>query len=146
MRNLRKSWLPIYLVAAGAILNFGDEHSARAFTLIERLLLPAVQLVAGQSADIKVTNFATNTIIVVLTTFRDNGAIITQETKSIPSGTTLTLAVKAPANAPLSFHATLGSDTAQAAVADVMTFDMPSGQATKTNNAVAQCAERATAP
>jgi hypothetical protein len=129
MRNLRKSWSPIYLFAAGAILNLGNEHSARAFTLIETSLLPAVQLIAGQSANIKVTNVSANTIIVVLTTYRDNGAIITQETKSIATGTTLTFAVKAPANDPLSFHATLGSDTAQAALADVMTFDIDNGEA-----------------
>jgi hypothetical protein len=129
MRNFRKSWLPIYLVAAGAILNFGNEHSARAFTLIERSFVPAVQLVAGQSADIKVTNVSANTIIVVLTTYRDNGTLITQETRSIATGTTFTLAVKAPVDAPLSFRATLGSDAPQAAVADVMTFDIKSSQA-----------------
>jgi hypothetical protein len=127
MRNLRKSWLPIYLFAAGAILI--NEQSARAFTLIERSWLPAVQLIAGQSADIKVTNVSANTIMVVLTTYRDNGTIITQETKSIATGTTVTLAVKAPENAPLSFHATLGSDVANATVADVMTFDIQNSQA-----------------
>jgi hypothetical protein len=127
MRNFGRSWLPICLFATGAIL--ASEHSARAFTLIERSLLPAVQLIAGQSADIKVTNVSSNTIIVVLTTFRDNGTIIAQETKSIATGTTLTLAVKAPENAPLSFHAILGSDAVNAAVADVMTFDIQDSHA-----------------
>jgi hypothetical protein len=66
MGHLRKSWLLAYLFAAGAILNVGGEHSAKAFTLIERSWLPAVQLIAGQSADIKVTNISANSIIMEL--------------------------------------------------------------------------------
>ena len=87
-----------------------------------------MQLIAGQSADIKVTNVSANSINVELTTYTDKGTIITQETRSIAIGTTLTLAVTAPPSGPLSFHATLVSDAANAAVADVMTFDKQTGQ------------------
>jgi hypothetical protein len=55
--------------------------------------------------------------------------MLATETKTIAAGTTFTLAVRAPVNAPLSFHATLGSDVLNAAVADVMTFDVHSSQA-----------------
>jgi hypothetical protein len=126
MRHLKKSWL--YLFAAGAILNVGGEHSARAFTLIERSWLPAVQLIAGQSADIKVTNVSLNSIIVELRTFRDNGTQIALRQVSIAPDTTFTLEVTAPASEPLSFHASLGFNTANAAVADVMTLDNQTGQ------------------
>jgi hypothetical protein len=128
MRNLKKSWLPIYLFAAGVILNVSDEHSARAFTLIERLWLPAVQLIAGQSADIKVTNVSANSIIVELRTFRDNGSQLALKQVSIAPETTFTFEVAAPPNEALRFHAFLGSDTVNAAIADVMTFDTQTGQ------------------
>src|SRR5579863_2374340 len=123
MRYLRKLWSPIYVLAAGAILNVGGEHSARAFTLIERLWLPAVQLTAGQSADIKVTNVSPNSIIMELRTFRDNGTQIALKQVSIAPDTTFTFEVAAPPTGPLSFHASLGFDAARAAVADVMTLD-----------------------
>jgi hypothetical protein len=126
MGHLRKPWL--YLFVAGAILNVGDVYSARAFTLVERSLLPAVQLIAGQSADIKVTNVSANSIIVELRTFRDNGTQIALKQVSIAPETTFTLEVAAPPTGSLSFHATLGSDTAKAAVADVMTLDTQTGQ------------------
>ncbi len=128
MRNFRKPWLPIYLFAAGAILNIAGEHSARAFTLIERLWLPAVQLIAGQSADIKVTNVSANSVILELRTFRDNGTQIALRQVSIAPDTTFTFEVAAPPTGPLSFHASLGFDAANAAVADVMTLDTQTGQ------------------
>jgi hypothetical protein len=130
MRRLRKSWLPFFIFAVGAILNVGNEQSAKAFTLIERALLPAVQLIANQLADIKVTNVSGNPINVIITTFRDNGTVVAQERQSIAAGTTFTHVVHAPVNFPLSFHATIESDTANAAVSDVMTLDLQTGEVT----------------
>jgi hypothetical protein len=128
MTNLTKSWWPFFIFALGAILNAGSEPPAKAFTLIERSLLPAVQLIANQSADIKVTNVSANPINVIITIFRDNGTVIAQERQSIAAGTTFTHVVHAPVNFPLSFHATIESDTANAAVSDVMTLDLQTGE------------------
>jgi hypothetical protein len=44
------------------------------------------------------------------------------------AGTTFTHVVHAPVNFPLSFHATIESDTANAAVSDVMTLDLQTGE------------------
>ena len=109
MRNLRKLWLPIFLFAFGAILNVVYELPAKAFTLIETVYLPAVQLIAEQSALIKVTNVSANVINVVITTYRDNATVIAQERQSIAANKTFTHVVWAGA-AALSFHTTIESD------------------------------------
>jgi hypothetical protein len=115
--------------ALAAVLSIGLAERSSAFTLIELQFLPAVQLVEAQSSDVKVTNVTANSINVTITAYRDNATMLVQKTEMIAPGATFTLVVKAPSTAPLSFHASIASDTANAAVADVMTFDKTTGQA-----------------
>jgi hypothetical protein len=114
--------------ALAAVLGFGLSQQSQAFTLIELQYLPAVQLVAAQLSDVKVTNISTNSINVVITAFRDNGNMLVQKTETIAPGTTYTLPIKASSAYALSFHTTIALDTTHAAVADVMTFDKTTGE------------------
>lgn len=128
MRNLTKSWMLVALLAFGAILNVGYQQVANAFTLIEINFLPAVQLIADQRADIKITNVSANAVTVNLTVYNDEGTVIARVEHSIAAGTTFTHAVRAPSTGPLSFHASVAADTANATVSDVMAFDKSTGQ------------------
>jgi acyl CoA:acetate/3-ketoacid CoA transferase len=128
MRNLTKSWMLVAVLAVGAILNVGHQQAAKAFTLIEINFLPAVQLIADERADIKVTNVSVNSVTVRLTVYNDEGTVIAQLQHSIAAGTTFTHAVRAPSTGPLSFHAIVESDTAHATVSDAMAFDKSTGQ------------------
>jgi hypothetical protein len=115
--------------ALAAVLSVGLAERSSAFTLIELHYLPAVQLVASQSSDIKVTNVSMNSINVVITAYRDDGSMLAQKSEMIAPGATFTHIIRAPSTGPLSFHATIAVDTAHAAVADVMTFDKMTGEA-----------------
>lgn len=124
MNSLSKSWKKLATsFALVAILSLGYIEQSRAFTLIELLLLPAVQLVAAQSALITVTNATQNSVAAVITVFRSNGTVKEQKSVAIAQDLTVTLPVHASAAGPLTFHATIELDTANAAVADVMTLD-----------------------
>jgi hypothetical protein len=130
MRNLPMSSMLISVFAFGTILTCGYEEPARAFTLIELQLLPAVQLVAGQSAAIKVTNVSANSVVIaIITVTNDKGTVLTTEHPSIAPGTTFTLPVRASVDLPLGFHASIELGTAHAAIADVITFDKVTGEA-----------------
>jgi hypothetical protein len=119
----------ISLFAFGTILTGGYGGPARAFTLIELELLPAVQLVAGQSAAIKVTNVSANVVIAIIRVTRDNGTELTQEQGSIAPGTTFTLPVRGSVDLPTGFHASVAVSAAHAVTSDVITFDKQTGQA-----------------
>ena len=128
MRNLTKSWMLVALLAVEATLNVGYQQTAKAFTLIEFNYLPAVQLIAEQRADIKVTNVSGDPVTVVLTVYNDEGIALARINHSIAAGTTFTHVVRAPSTGPLGFHATVASDIAHATVSDAMAFDKSTGQ------------------
>jgi len=121
------SW-KIALFTLGVVISCINATESWAFTLIETQFLPAVQLGASQSAQIKVTNTSSNNLDVVITTFNDGGARLSQTSVTILPLHTQTVAVKSGATGPLSFRATLALSAANSSVADVMMFDKTTGQ------------------
>jgi hypothetical protein len=130
MKNSKKSWKPVGLLALAAVLILGLVEQSRAFTLIELLetqYVPAVQLVAFQSAAVNVTNISGNTIGVMITTTNGNGVVLKQKSQAVAPGATFTVTETA-GGLPFRFSTTIALDTAQAAVSDVETFDVNTGQ------------------
>jgi hypothetical protein len=127
VKKLTTSGKVVTLFVLGAILALSSAEQLRAFTLIEIVYLPAVQLVASQSAEVKVSNISTNDLELIITTFGDGGNVLTQKTKTLLPHQTFTLLVNAR-NVGTSFHTVIGLSAANAAVADVMTFDKTTGQ------------------
>ncbi|MGC2415782.1 MAG: hypothetical protein WA459_24175 [Stellaceae bacterium] len=129
MNSISKSWKRLAtsfgLVAA---FSLGYIEQSKAFTLIELVLLPAVQLVASQSALITVTNVTQNSVEAIITVFFADGSVKVQKTEAIARDSTFTLPVHAGATGPLMFHATVELGTANATVSDVMTLDKTNGQ------------------
>jgi archaellum component FlaF (FlaF/FlaG flagellin family) len=127
MESLKKPWKLAGLLALGALFSLGPVEQSRAFTLIEMLLVPAVQLVAFQSGAVNVTNTSGNDITATITIVNGTGILLKQKTETIVPGATFTVTVK-PGGLPFRFSATVALDTAQAAVADAVTFDINTGQ------------------
>ena len=128
MRSINRSWKIVSVFALGVVLSVGYGSPTLAFTLVERLLLPAVQLVAGQAAAIKVTNFSTSSVMIVIRTYNDDGGIIAHEGRTIGAGMTFTDTVQATAKSPLSFHVVIELDTPNALVSDVLTISKQTGE------------------
>jgi hypothetical protein len=76
VKNLNKWWKLIALFAVAALASIGYVVRSRAFTLIELQYLPAVQLVADQSAAVKVSNVSTESVEFVLDIYAANRTLL----------------------------------------------------------------------
>jgi hypothetical protein len=132
--NLRKSTA---LCILAAVFSLVHAEPARAFTLVESIFLPAIQLVAGQFATVTVTNTLSgpnaHPIQLIAQAINDKGAPFkTEGTEATPitvdPNATFHFSVRAPANENLSFHTVVQLDTAGAAIGDVMGWDLNTGQ------------------
>jgi hypothetical protein len=129
VKDLRKSWKLIAVVAVAAIASTGYVVRSRAFTLIELQYLPAVQLVADQSAAVKVSNVSTESVEFVVDIYGGNGTLLVSKTETLAAGHTYTLPYKQPAGtASNNIRAVVSLNTAHVAVSDIMTFDKTSGE------------------
>lgn len=126
MKNLRTSWKLVALFVLGAVGSFFYVTRSRAFTLIESQLLPAVQLVANQSAIIAVSNTSSNDLDLTITTFGLAGHMISQKTDTLAPGATTTLVVIAKNT--MTFRTAIELGTQGAAVSDLMVLDKTTGQ------------------
>ena len=115
-------------LAAVALLGLAPAAPANAFTFVETQYLPAVQLAAGQSAAVNVTNIAGGgTLVAVVTIINGLGSTVSAKTETIAAGVTVSIPVKAGGK-PLRLFATVALDAPQAAICDIETFDVNSGQ------------------
>ena len=129
MKNLRTSWKVIALVAVGAILSVCYVIKSRGFTLIEIQYLPAVQLVANQSAWVNVSNVAMDSVDATIAIYSGNGALLATKTVTVASGQTSTLKYTHPSGmAPNNIRAVVSLGTANAVVSDITAADVTSGQ------------------
>jgi hypothetical protein len=130
VKDLRKSWKLIAVFAVAAIASTGYVVRSRAFTLIELQYLPAVQLVADQSAAVKVSNVSTESVEFVVDIYGGNGTLLVSKTETLAAGHTYTLPYKQPAGtASNNIRAVVSLNTAHVVVSDIMTFDKTSGEA-----------------
>ena len=90
--------------------------------------IPAVQLVASQSALVKVTNVSQNNVSPTINIFTLNGSLLKTATPTIAPNVTFTERVTAPATGNLTFFATITWGDMNEGVSDVMTLDPSTGQ------------------
>ena len=129
MKNLRKSWRLVALFALLAVLSLTYVERTRAFTLIEIQYLPAVQVVAGQSAAVKVSNVSTASVDVVIAIFGgDGGTLLVSKTVSLAAGHTMSFPYSNTLTGNREIRAVVSLGTASAAVSDIETFDKTSGE------------------
>ena len=102
MKNLRKSWKVITLVALAAILILGYAVRSRAFTLIEQqesFFLPYI-FSPNAIGEVKVTNISDVTLTVTIAVFNDGGTIVQTGTPmTVLPGQTITFALLKQATA-----------------------------------------------
>jgi hypothetical protein len=126
VKNLRISWKLVALFLLGAIGSGFYITRLRAFTLVEAQYLPAVQLVASQSAIVAVSNISPNDLDVTITTYGILGHILSTRSDTLAPGATSTLVVIA--KGPMVFRTTVALGTQGAAVSDVELLDKTTGQ------------------
>jgi hypothetical protein len=126
VKNLRISWKLVALFVLGAVGSFFYVTRSRAFTLIESQLLPAVQLLANQSAIIAVSNTSSSDLDLTITTYGLAGHMISQKTDTLAPGATTTLVVIAKNT--MTFRTAIELGTQGAAVSDLMVLDKTTGQ------------------
>ena len=129
MKNLKISWKLVALFVLGGIGSFFYVTRSRAFTLIELQLLPAVQLLPGQSAIIAVSNTSSNDVDATMSAYRANGTLLKQRTVTLAPGTTQTLVVIAGTDSQI-FRTAIALSASQSAVSDVELLDKTTGQVT----------------
>jgi hypothetical protein len=131
VKNLKISWKLVALFVLGAIGSGFYVTRSRAFTLIEKEIqyLPAVQLVASQSAAVKISNVSSETVDFTIEFFGDGSVFLARKAGEIGAGHTFTLPYVQPAGVPPSdIRAVIKLGTAQAVVSDMMTFDRTTGE------------------
>jgi len=130
MKNLTKSWKLLALFAAAAIVSPCFVAQSRAFTLIEIQYLPAVQLVASQTALVKVSNVSIDVVDATVTFYGHTGNVLLASTsQSIAAGATFSFSYMHPATTGASdVRAVVTLGTAHATVSSLMTLDKVSGQ------------------
>ncbi len=130
MKKLMKSWSLVVLFAVAAIVSPCFVAQSRAFTLIEIQYLPAVQLVASQTALVKVSNVSLNVVDATVTFYGHNGNVLLASTsQSIAAGATFSFSYVHPATTAASdVRAVVSLDTASAAISSLMTLDKTSGE------------------
>jgi len=129
LNNLRKSWKLIALFAVVAIVSLCYVVRSRAFVLIENQYLPAVQLVANQSAMVKVANVSNGNINATVDIIADNGTLLVTKTVSLPPARTFTVSyMNPPSMATRGVRAVIELDTADASVSSIMTLDKTTGE------------------
>jgi hypothetical protein len=128
VKHLRKLWGLIAVVALVALLSLTYVKRAKAFTLIEVQYLPAVQLVADQSAAICVSNTTTESVAAVIDIYADNGTLLVSKSVTLAPGQTYKLPYKNNLAVSRDIRGVVSLGTASAAVSDLMTFDKTSGE------------------
>jgi hypothetical protein len=81
----------VALFALGTMLNLPFVEPARAFTQVESQFLPAVQLVASQSAQVSVSNFSAGSVMVTINIFNSAGSITVTKTATVAASRTFVL-------------------------------------------------------
>jgi len=128
VKNLRKSWKLIVLVAVVTTATIGHVVRSRAFTLIEILYLPAVQLVANQSAIVNVSNTSTESVEFIVDIYSASGTLLASKTVTLPAGQTFALPYLNRLSGNRTIRAVVSLGTASAAVSDLVAFDKTSGE------------------
>ena len=91
MKNVRTFRKLVALIALGAILSIGFVQDARAFTLVETQLLPAVQLGVLQALLASVSNFSTGSVSVTINVLNASGTIVMTKTSTVAGGKSLVI-------------------------------------------------------
>lgn len=128
LRTLRRSSRVAALVAAGAILSLCHVVTATGFTLIESQYVPAVQLVAGQAAAVKVSNVSADSVDLTVDIFSGNGTLLASNTMTLLAGHTVSLPYRNNTTGNQTVRAVVTLGTASATVSSMLTFDKVSGQ------------------
>ncbi|HVH73981.1 MAG TPA: hypothetical protein VM755_03610 [Stellaceae bacterium] len=137
MKHTVKSWIGAILLSLAAIFGLGYAEPARAFTLVELLVIPSEFLVANQLATVAVSNTTAgpnaHDIHLVAAAVNDRGTVFKTEGNkanpiTISPNQTFHFGIRAPSTGNLSFHTMIELDTANAAVGDVMGWDVNTGQ------------------
>jgi hypothetical protein len=129
VKTLGKLAKRIAVFAVAAMVSLCVVGQSRAFTLIETQFVPAVQLVASQTAMVKVSNVSLDTIDITVSILAHNGALLVTHTVSLPAGVTFSLPYVKPAGTPSTdIRAVVTTGTANAAVSSLMTLDKVSGE------------------
>ena len=128
MKNLRKSWKLIAVVAVVATATIGLVVRSRAFTLIEIQYLPAVQLVASQTAAVSVSNTSTESLEFIVDIYGKNGTLLVSKTGTLAAGQTFSLPYLNTLSGNRVIRAVASLGTANVAVSDLLTFDKTSGE------------------
>jgi len=98
-------------------------------TAVETELLPAIQLVANQSAAVNLSNVGTESVEGVLDIYAGDGSVLVSKTVSLAAGQTIILPYKHPAGTfPLAIRAVLTMPNLGFVVSDIATFDVKSGK------------------
>ncbi|MGO9127965.1 MAG: hypothetical protein ACLP6G_24135 [Terriglobales bacterium] len=126
MKNLKIPWKLVALFVLGAIGSVLYVTRSRAFTLVEIQYLPAVQLVAGQTAAVTVSNISANNLDVTITTHEAGGQILSTKNATLAPGATTSLVVIAKGG--MGFWTGIALGASSSAISDVMTFDKVTGQ------------------
>jgi hypothetical protein len=106
----------------------GHVVRSRAFTLIEIQYLPAVQLVANQSAIVNVSNTSTESVEFIVDIYSASGTLLASKTVTLPAGQTFALLYLNRLSGNRTIRAVVSLGTASAAVSDLVTFDKTSGE------------------
>lgn len=88
MRAWRNAWSTIAVIVLAGMFNFFLVEQAKAFTQIESQFLPAVQLVASQSAQVSVVNFSTASVEITVDIFNGAGSDVITKTVTVGAGKT----------------------------------------------------------
>jgi len=119
----------IAVFAVAAIVSLCYVVRSRAFTLIEVQYLPAVQLVALQSAAVEVSNISIDAEDVTVEIFAGVGPLLVTETRTLNAGQTLTVPYKYMGQtATKTIRVVISTSAAHATVCSLLTFDKTSGE------------------
>jgi hypothetical protein len=128
MRNLKASWKIVALFVLAGIGSVFYVTPTRAFTLVETLNIPAVQLVDGQTAIIAVSNTSPNDLDVAINTIGIGGGVLSTKSATLAPGATTFLVVIAKSK--MTFRTAIGLSAQGVAVSDLMVLDKTTGQVT----------------
>ncbi|MGA8153973.1 MAG: hypothetical protein WB952_23685 [Terriglobales bacterium] len=126
MKNLRISWKLVAFFVVGTIGSCFYVTRSKAFTQVESQYLPAVQLVASQSAAVKVSNITGNDLDITITIFKGNGEVLSRKSETLAPLATATRMITVKDATRIRAVVALGS--AQSAVSDVLVFDKTTGE------------------
>jgi hypothetical protein len=134
MKGLKRWWGLFALVAVAAAVSIGYVARSRAFTLVELdQYLPAVQLVAGQTAAINVSNLSAKSVSANVQVFGgDGGILVTQDLTLQPGQTIPVIFTNTPAAAGVPAGAMVRGvvmlPNGGHVVSDIATFDVTTGE------------------